>query len=156
MDAYLRYGPALLRKAQRLLQNRDDAQDIVQTVFVELLGDQKRVTDLPYLYRTVTNRCLNVIRDRTQRARLLDHQKSMLRGPVRTSCEQRVIDLDLLLKLEAELDSASLEIVVYRFIDDMSQEEISKLTGLSRKTIGKRLSRVREVVLRLSGEQGAT
>jgi RNA polymerase sigma factor (sigma-70 family) len=98
----------------------------------------------------VTNRCLNVIRDRNNRTRLLARQDAVLRGPVRTSCEARAVDLDLLCKLASELDPESCEILVYRFVDDMGLEEIAQLTGKSRKTIGKRLDRVRNAVLRLS------
>ena len=36
--------------------------------------------------------------------------------------------------------------LAYRYLDDMTQEEIAELLGLSRKTIGKRLDRIREAV----------
>jgi RNA polymerase sigma-70 factor, ECF subfamily len=151
MDAYRRYAPALLRKAERLLQNRDDAQDIVQGLFLELLQQPEPRVDLPYLYRALTNRCLNMLRDRTTRSRLLDRHDAVLRGPVRTTCEERAIDLDLLWKLVGELDREAAEILVYRYIDDLSQEEIADLVGLSRKTVGHRLARIRDSVVALGG-----
>jgi len=150
MDAYQRYGPMLLRKAQRLLQSHEDARDVVQSLFVDLLERGEGETDLPYLYRAVTNRCLNMIRDRKKRAQLLERNDPALRGPVRVSSESRAVDMDLLLKLGAELDAESCELVVYRFVDDMPLEEIERLTGISRKTIGKRLERVRDTIARLS------
>ncbi len=54
---YRRYGPALLRKCERILGNKDDAEDVVQTLFVELLKKRIEETTLPYLYRAATNRC---------------------------------------------------------------------------------------------------
>jgi RNA polymerase sigma-70 factor (ECF subfamily) len=63
MELYQRYGPALLRKAARLLGNEADAQDVVQGLFVEMLRRRDMDRDLPYLYRSVTNRCLNFLRD---------------------------------------------------------------------------------------------
>ena len=42
-----------------------------------------------------------------------------------------------------ELDDAETEVLTYRFFDDMTQDEIATLLGLSRKTVGKRLDRVR-------------
>jgi RNA polymerase sigma-70 factor (ECF subfamily) len=150
MESYSRYGPALLRKAERLLQNGEDARDVVQALFVDLIERGDQANDLAYLYRAVTNRCLNLIRDRRNRARLLARQDVLLRGPVRTSCEARAVDLDLLSKLSGELDAESCEILVYRYVDDMGLEEIAALTGKSRKTIGKRLEQVRAAVLRLS------
>lgn len=150
MEAYARYGRALLRKAERILGSRADAQDLVQTLFVGVL-ERGEPLELPYLYRAVTNRCLSHLRDEKNRARLLVEHDDALRGPIRTRCDDRVIDLDLLAKLTATLEPATLEILVYRYFDDMTQEEIAQMTGLSRKTVGRKLDDVREAVVRLSG-----
>lgn len=58
-------------------------------------------------------------------------------------------------KVVRELDASETEVLTYRYLDDMTQEEIASLLGLSRKTVGKRLERVREVVRRL-GEPGGS
>jgi RNA polymerase sigma factor (sigma-70 family) len=150
MDAYTRYGPALVRKAERMLGNAADAEDVVHELFVELLSRTGVSTDLPYLYRAVTNRCLNLIRDRTNRERLLARQQPALRGVVRTRCDDVVISLDLLAQLVARLDRNCQEVLVLHFMDDMPQEEIAALLNTSRKTVGKRLARIRTEVLRLS------
>jgi len=156
MDAYRRYGPALLRKAKRMLHNTTDAEDVVQGLFVDLLqsggaaGPDSAQLELGYLYRAVTHRCLNLLRDARNRQRLLD-QRETPAAAARTTCEQRAIDLDLLLKLCAQLDALSSEILVYRFIDDMTQDEIAELTGYSRKTVGKRLDEARAAVRLLHG-----
>lgn len=151
MQAYLRYAPALLRKAERILQSRADAQDVVQGVFVELLQSSEAREDFPYLYRAVTNRCLNMLRDRATRARLLREHDVLLRGPERTTCEERSIDLQLLGKLVAGLDGAHAEVLICHYFDDMSQLEIAELLGVSRKTIGVRLARIRALVSELIG-----
>lgn len=150
MDAYARYGRALLRKAERILGSRADAQDLVQALFVDLLQREGDV-DLPYLYRAITNRCLTFLRDEKNRARLLAEHDDALRGPVRTREGDRVVDLDLLAKLVSTLDESTVEILVYRFFDDMTQEEIADVTGISRKTVGKKLDDVRDAVVRLGG-----
>ncbi len=154
MEAYRRYGPALLRKAMRMLHNQADAQDIVQALFVDLLQRGEASPELSYLYRAVTHRCINLLRDRKNRDRLLAQNDESLHGPVRTSCEQRVIDLDLLMQLAQELDELGCEILVYRFLDDMTQEEIAELTGKSRKTVGKRLDAAQAAVTRLAMTSG--
>ena len=59
MEPYRRYAPALLRKAERMLQDRDEAQDLVQGLFLDLMQRPDTPADLPYLYRAVTHRCLN-------------------------------------------------------------------------------------------------
>src|SRR3954469_8208593 len=133
MDLYQRHGRALLRKAERILQSKHDAQDMVHALFVDLL--QKGETpDLPYLYRAITNRCLGFLRDESNRARLLEAHDDALRGPIRTRCDDHVIGMDMLMKLAAEVDERTLEIVFYRFFDDMTQEEVATMLGISRKT----------------------
>jgi RNA polymerase sigma-70 factor (ECF subfamily) len=154
MEIYQRYGPALLRKAERVLRNRDDAMDVVQGVFVDMLQKGQTQADLPYLYAAVTSRCLNHLRNRTTRARLLERQDPSLWGSPRTRCDEHMIGLDLLTKLVAQLDDSTLQVLIYKYFDDLSQEEIAQILDLSRKTIGKRLDRVRQAVIALTNENG--
>ncbi len=147
----------MLRKAERILASREDAGDVVQSLFVDLVERGVERVELAYLYRAVTNRCLNLIRDRRNRDRLLERQQAALRGPARVRCDDAVIGLDLLIKLSGRLDARHMEVLVCRFLDDMSHEEIAELVGASRKTVGKRLDRIRSQVaaLRDSGERAA-
>jgi len=150
---YRRYGPALLRKCERMLKNRADAEDVVQTLFADLLYKGQIDEDLPYLYRAATNRCLNLMRDRKRRATLLEREEPCLTPP-RTRCEERLLDLDLVTRLAASLDKKSAEILVYRFVDDLTQDEIAELLGTSRKTVGKKLNKIRAEVRRLAELDG--
>jgi RNA polymerase sigma-70 factor (ECF subfamily) len=88
------------------------------------------------------------MRDESNRARLLDAND--ITPPARTACDERTIGHDLLRKLVRELDEAHCEVLAYRYLDDMTQDEIAELLGLSRKTIGKRLDRIREAVTRIA------
>lgn len=146
MQAYDRYAPALLRKAQRLLGSAVDAEDIVHGLFVDLLQKGDDSPELPYLYRAVTNRCLTPLRDRDNRTRLLARHEPALRGPIRTRVDDRAMGLDLLAHLLERLEPAHVETLVYRFFDDMSLDEIADVMQVSRKTVGNRLARVQEEV----------
>lgn len=155
MEAYERHGRALIRRAVRILGNAEDARDLVQGLFVDLYQRGDVPLDLPYLYRAVTNRCLTLLRDESNCARLLERNDGALVPAARTPCDDQVIGLDLLTKLVRELDDAETEVLTYRYLDDMTQDEIASLLGLSRKTVGKRLDRVREAVRRLAAEGAA-
>ncbi len=135
-----------------MLGNREDARDIVQSLFADLHQREAPTLDLPYLYRAVTNRCLTFLRDESNRRRLLAANE--MEPPARTACDDRTIGHDLLTKLVRELDEGECEVLAYRYLDDMTQEEIAALLGLSRKTIGKRLDRIRETVTRLERPVG--
>ncbi|HEX6242865.1 MAG TPA: sigma-70 family RNA polymerase sigma factor [Polyangiales bacterium] len=154
MDSYRRYGPALLRKAQRLLRNEEDARDAVQALFLELLQDGQKPTDLPYLYRMLTHRCLNLLRDQRNRARLIERETPALRGPVRIAPDTLALGVDTLRKLAAQVDETVMETVVYRFFDEMGQEEIASLMSVSRKTVQNRLERAEQALALLAKGAG--
>ena len=153
MDAYARHGRALLRKAERILGRKADAQDLVHALFVDLLQRGEASPDLPYLYRAINNRCLTFLRDENNRARLLGEAEEILRGPVRTRCDDRAIDMDLFLKLTRTLDEPTLDVLICHHFDDMTQEEVASVLGTSRKTVGRRLEDIRQAVRKLTGEE---
>ena len=45
---------------------------------------------------------------------------------------------------------AHAETLVFRFFDDLSLEEIAEVMGVSRKTVGNRLSRIKDAIALLS------
>lgn len=139
-SAYQRYGPALRRQAERLVRNREDALDVVQGLFADVLHRGPLTMDFPYLHRAVTNRCLNLVRDRGARARLLAREDAQLVALPRG--EGRALGLDLLTRLADRLDRKHLEVLVCRFVEEMGQEEIATHLAVSRKTVGKRLQRI--------------
>ena len=145
--AYRAYGPALVRKAERILRSREDAIDVVHALFVDVIPRWNSDVNLPYLYRAVTNRCLNILRDRDTRARLLEREHSAAAPVARVRLDDNVLGLRLLAGLVDRLDAAHLEVLVCRFVDDMTQDEIAAQLGISRKTVGKRLDHIRDTVV---------
>lgn len=150
--AYRAYGPVLVRKAERILRSREDAIDVVHALFADLIPKWSRDVDLPYLYRAITNRCLNVVRDRGTRARLLEREQTAAAPVGRVKLEDQIVGVGLIAALAERLDVGHLEVLVARFVDDMTQEEIAEHLKLSRKTIGKRLDRIRDEVIALRTE----
>lgn len=135
------------------MRSREDAIDLVHTLFVDLIPRWTTDMDLPYLYRAITNRCLNAIRDANTRTRLLAREQPAPVG--RVALEDEIVGVRLIAQLAERLDEAHLEVLVCRFLDDMTQEEIAEHTGLSRKTVGKRLDRIRDEVLALREERAS-
>ena len=80
-DALFRlYYQPLCRYAQRMLDgDPDEAEEIVQTVFVKIWEQRERLeiqwTLKAYLYKMVHNRCLNWIRDHRSRQAPLEIQE---------------------------------------------------------------------------------
>ena len=148
-EAYRAYGPQLVRKAERMLRSREDAIDVVHALFTDLIPRWNSSVDLPYLYRAVTNRCCNLLRDRGTRTRLLEREQAAAAPVGRVRMDDEVVGIALISALAEQLDEAHMQVLVARFVDDMTQDEIAEHLGLSRKTIGKRLDRIREAVVKL-------
>lgn len=154
--AYRAFGPALVRKAERMLRSREDAVDVVHALFADLIPSWTSAVDLPYLYRAVTNRCLNLVRDRGTRARLLEREAPVAAPLGRVRLDDEVVGVALLGALADRLDDGHLQVLVCRFVDDMTQDEIAGHLGVSRKTVGKRLDRIRDTVTALRGGEEAS
>lgn len=155
-SAYRTFGPALVRKAERLLRSREDAVDVVHALFADLIPTWTPAVDLPYLYRAVTNRCLNLVRDRGTRARLLAREPIAAAPLGRVRLDDEVVGIALVGALAERLDDAHLQVLVCRFLDDMTQDEIAGHLGVSRKTVGKRLDRIRTAVTALRAGEDAS
>jgi len=128
----------------------------VHALFADLIPTWNAEMTLPYLYKATTNRCLNLIRDRATRTRLLEREGTSAAPVGRVKLEDEVVGVRLLASLTDRLDAGHMEVLVARFVDDMTQEEIAEHLGLSRKTIGKRLDRIREEVIALRGQEAAS
>ena len=139
-----------------MLRSREDAVDVVHALFADLIPTWTPAVDLPYLYRAVTNRCLNLVRDRGTRARLLAREPIAAAPVGRVRLDDEIVGLGLIAALAERLDDAHLQVLVCRFVDDMTQDEIAAQLGVSRKTVGKRLDRIRNAVTALRAGEDAS
>jgi len=83
---------------------------------------------------------------------LLEREHTSAAPVGRVRLEDQVVGIGLIAALADRLDGGHLDVLVARFVDDMTQDEIAEHLGLSRKTIGKRLDRIRDEVIALRGE----
>jgi RNA polymerase sigma-70 factor (ECF subfamily) len=140
---YQSCAPLAFRRARELLGSEPDAWDVVHEVFAALAqeGALGRIESRPmtYLYRATTNACLNELRARKVRTR-----KPPERVPAVHA--ERVHARDLLEKLDDQLDDVDRRILILWFHDELPQEEIAEILGVWRRTVGRRLVRLRGLV----------
>jgi RNA polymerase sigma-70 factor (ECF subfamily) len=136
-----------------MLSNDDDARDVVQALFIDLLQKGTADVDLAYLYRAVTHRCLNVLRDERTRSRLLEREQVLLSSARAIAPDEAMLGLRALSLLESRVDREVMETLVFRYCDDMGLEEIADVTGVSRKTVSVRLRRA-ELAVQEMRERG--
>jgi RNA polymerase sigma-70 factor (ECF subfamily) len=143
-ELYRRYGPSVLRRARSLLQDEQAARDAMQEVFIRALTSKvvfhEGVSPMTWFYRVTTNLCLNLIRSRGRRLRMLSSQSTG--EPMADAvAEDRVAVMQVLSLVPEELG----RIAIYYFVDHMKQEEIAELLGVSRRTIGNRLEEFKKL-----------
>ncbi|MFD0428047.1 RNA polymerase sigma factor [Streptomyces zhihengii] len=144
-----RHAPALVRLATRLLGNRAEAEDAVQESFIsawrklpEFRGGSAVGT---WLYRIVTNRCLNVLRARRPQAPLdAAHEPA---APTHTVAPDRITEgrtavEDLLRALDG-LSDEQRTCWVLREWDGRSYEFIAETVGITQQAVRARVFRAR-------------
>lgn len=141
--AYRQSGHLVLRRAQSILGSESAAQEALQEIFLSLLKQPTQFTGrssiTTFLYSATTHHCLNVLRNQRKRGQLLaQHGESLSKSKAATMDEQ-ILATEMLATLPPRLAT----VAVYYYIDEMSQDEIAEILGLSRRMVGKLLTKLR-------------
>ena len=147
-----RYQSKVLTLAVRILNNRAEAEDIAQDIFVKVfqaLRDFRVASRFStWLYRITVNDCLNHIRRRTRQQQTLSATEShAMLGASPASNPQRALEQKERWSLvQAKLQALSPEhrtILLLRDVEDLSYEEIADVLQLEHGTVKSRIHRAR-------------
>lgn len=147
-----KYQSRVLTLATRILDNRSEAEDVAQDIFVkvfqslhEFRGASRFST---WLYRITVNHCLNYIRRRTRQQQTLvaaEPEEWMQESP--TSNPHRTLEQkERWALVQAKLQVLSPEyrtILLLRDFEGLSYEEIADVLQLESGTVKSRLHRAR-------------
>jgi RNA polymerase sigma-70 factor, ECF subfamily len=145
---YERFGPMVHRRCKVLLRDDEEATEVMQDVFVEVLRRGGRLeVDAPssFLYRTATNLCLNRIRSRKRRPQEADTEL-IERIAVAPDAEDRSVVSGLLDRIFAREQASTREMAVLHLVDGLTLDEVAKEVGLSVSGVRKRLRVLKEHV----------
>jgi RNA polymerase sigma factor (sigma-70 family) len=142
-----RYQGRLLGFCRQMLGSTEDAEDVLQEVFVNayraMLGDDREINLRPWLYRIARNRCLNHLRKPTA-----DAQESMDMVPMvdAASTAEKVHNREEFRQLLADvskLPETQRSALLLREMDAMSYEEIAQAMDTSVPSVKSLLVRAR-------------
>lgn len=141
-----RYQGPMYRLALRVVGSSGDAEDVVQDVFLTAWRRLGQLRDdgafIGWLYRTTTNRCLNVLRQRKPVSDVeLDEQPSRRGGPDRAV--EVSAQLDALQKALRGLTPEQRACWVLREVHGRSYDEIAEAIGATQQAVRGRLARAR-------------
>ncbi|MCB1121845.1 MAG: sigma-70 family RNA polymerase sigma factor [Verrucomicrobiae bacterium] len=141
-EAIEAHESALIRYARSLLHDGDQARDAVQEAFIKLCRQNPETVSghlLPWLFRVVRNQCLNMLRKDKRMSHLndletLDSQDNPAESHPRDQHKRETITS--LFELVDDLPTRQRELVLLKFQQDFSYQEISDVTGLSVSNVG--------------------
>jgi len=143
---YREHAAFVYRTALRITRNAEEAEDILQTIFLRLLRRESS-PDLQkrpraYLYRAAVNGALDTIESRRNRSEASDFREieATFHSPDSSAKEKLHQQLH---KAIAELSPISAEILILRYMHNYSDAAIAKMVGKSRGVVAVTLYRAR-------------
>ena len=143
---------AIFRIAYRITGSPDDAEDVLQTIFLRLTKNdpRSRLTSHPqgYLYRSAVNASLDLLRQRKRTNAIsldaidLDQSPKHLGG----SPEDHIVDSELrelLRQAVAKLEGRASTAFALRYFEGYDNKQIAEVLGTSQLVVGVTLHRAR-------------
>jgi RNA polymerase sigma-70 factor (ECF subfamily) len=158
-EIFREHSRLIYRTAYGVTGSIEDAQDILQTIFLRLLE-----RDFPrdfhknpraYLYRAAVNQSLDIVRKRDRRIFVGEEECLKIAAPSDAARDDEIHQR--LYEAIAELNPEAAQIVILRYLHNYSDAEIARMLGVSRAVIAVRLfrlrSRLKKLIQRSLGEQ---
>ena len=153
------YKDRLFRVSYCILHNADEAEDIVQDVFVKMyknLNKFRRQSSIyTWLYRITVNLSCNRIRSKKTRPQsslneIVDDKKyvKIMTDPKRTP-EQKLMrsqTQDAIIEAIKTLSPKLQEVIIMRYYNEMDYKEIADMLNVNMGTIKSRLFAAREIL----------
>ena len=156
-DLYSRYGLNVLCRCQQLLRDETAAWDAMHQTYVRVIkyrqSFKRDAKPLTWLFSIATRVCLDEIRARSRGEPLECTDVPWTEEPTAPiTIEERLHQQQTVRRLLYFFNAAVQEIVVLRYFYDLEVREISAQTGLSERTIARRLNQFLERSRRLLAE----
>ncbi len=149
-----RYGPRLRYFLRKMLRDAGAAEDALQEVWLDVYRALPRLADpgaLPaWLYRIARCRAYRALRRRRQPTRPLEEA-----GEAEAPAEGEAFSAEDAARIHAALEWLApehREVLVLRFLEDMSYEDAARVTGCPLGTVKSRLYHAKRALRRALGE----
>ena len=137
-ELMIRYERQIYRVCYRFVENREDAMDLAQDVFIkafEHLATFRRESSLKtWLYRIAMNHCINHVKKHSQEFVEVEETTSRVPASVHAQMEDRE-QRDQFRQLVKQLPPKQKAILELRINEQLSYEEIATISGRSVSTI---------------------
>lgn len=136
---YDRYHQQLLGFCRHMLGSREEAEDVLQHVFVAahdgIRADDRGIALKPWLYRIARNRCISVLRTRPSTAAVYDLGALPAAGPAVAESVERREELEAVLEDLADLPEEQRAALLLWELDALSHEQIAEVLDVRRDKV---------------------
>lgn len=155
------YQEKLLRYARKFLLDPDDAQDIVQDIFIKAYENLQSFDATrrfsPWVYRIAHNEFINEIKKRQSRKTMftIDFDTLFPHLQAEERADTAALERDTREVLEkhlAKVDAKYREPLILYYIEGMDYREIAEIMHLPTSTVGVRLARGRGLLQKIAKE----
>jgi len=140
-----RYRDAYTRFAVRMVGNRDEAEDVLQSAFIRAFRALASCRDPArfgaWLYRIVANECRTFVMRRARRERRIVRDESQFHAAAvdpAVDARETLEDVEYAL---AQLDVDQREAFLMKHVEDLSYEEMADITGVGVSALKMRVKR---------------
>ena len=154
-----KYRARLYYHALCIVKDPQEAYDAVQEVFIKALREERFFNDdfqmKAWLFRVTSNLCYNIIRDKKRRRQLLNLREEEARpSEFSMTSSKKVYETqshDAMMVALNKLTENHRRILLLRYYDDLSYNEIASVLQVKLGTVMSRLSRARTRLAQVLG-----
>jgi len=146
------YYSGLVTFARQIVLDVDEAEEIVQYLFVQLWSNRKKIRESSslknYFFVSVRNRAFNFLKRQQIRENVLQELKQMVETDLLYSPDLFVVSelQEQIKRAYKKLPERTLEIFLLSRIDGYSNDEIAKQLNLSKRTVETQISRALRIL----------
>jgi len=146
------YYPGLVTFARQIILDADEAEEIVQYLFVQLWSDRKRIRESQslknYLFVSVRNRSYNFLKRQQIKENVYQELKQMVETDMLYNPDLFVVSelQEQISRAFKKLPDRTREIFLLSRIKGDSNDEIAEQLNLSKKTIETQISRALRIL----------
>ncbi len=152
------YKEQVFRVCYCLMQNRSDAEDLCQEVFVKaIMSDRSQIRDLKsWLLKVASNECRKVLKRRSngwiKEMRAYMMAAPRLGNPIEEHFDRKESEMELAALL-GFLPGKLKGVVALRFGNEMSVPEIAEVLDIPEGTVKSRLNKAMKLLRKWTGEE---
>ncbi len=157
-DIYEEHKYALFNYAMTIIRNQDMAEDAVHNAFISIIQKKEKYLNLDCMdFRRsaviiVRNKCIDILRKQKPFANKSIEELEIFLESEEVPVDEQVIfesEYELIRKYMNSIDEISKQVLLMKYISNMSYKEIGEELGMTPKHVDTRIMRAKEKVRKL-------